>query len=197
MRHLTKRLILVSTLILAVPFLVACDSGDGGDGARKESVNNRTESFDRARAAFPDPTNLQNFPMREALVDFTYRQDMVNHPWYIYVMSPMTGEPIGYFVGRTYPQSNCNFLSDNKKWIDLSSGNDAYGETTAPSYDGVYYGDADCTAVFFFDATTNAMHTLEGLAWFASDQPLNLDVQRLGTEGYTDPVAPSTPIPAG
>lgn len=175
-----------------------CDGTDqGADDNRKDAVSQRQANFDRAEAMWPAPTDLSNFPLRRALVEFTRRQDLINHPWYIYIMG-MNGEPVGYFVGQTYPISTCNFLSSTDQFVDLPDSVWG-GPISAPSYDGIFYGgggsSAACQGFFFFDVTTNAMHTFVAPFWFASDQPLNLDVGRIGTEGHVNEVAPAD-VPA-
>ena len=183
-RLMNKRL----TLILLVPLILvvfaACDpqSGTGVDQNRKEAVESRETTLDRAEAAHPAPTDLTNFPIRGALVKFTERQDMVNHPWYIYILAPMTGQPIGYFVGQTYPVSACNFLSSTERIVE-DENETGMVVVQSPSYDGIFYGgggaSAACNTMFFFDVTTDAMMTFSADLWFASDVPLNLDVPRL------------------
>jgi hypothetical protein len=168
------------------------DFGEGDDTSRQVSVEDRERTFARAEAAHPVQSQLLiNFPMRGALVEFTHRQDMVNHPWYIYIMG-MDGTPIGYYVGKTYPQSACNFLSPTERIIDLPDA--VWMQVTAPSYDGVMYGgggsSAACESMFFFDVTTNAMHTFVAPMWMASDQPLNINVPRLGTAGTAPEASP-------
>lgn len=150
-------------LVVLVPFLVACESKQ--ENMREESVDARIVTMERASRLYPLPQN-ENFPLRQALVKFTERQDLINHPWYIYILG-QNGNPIGYFVGKTYPQNICNFLSTTVN--DL------------PSLDGIYYGGGGakgtCDAWFFFDVSTDAMQVISGLPYFVSDVPLALNVQ--------------------
>jgi hypothetical protein len=189
-----RKVITVAVTSFIVVFLLsACtDEAQKQDKSRRDAVASREDVFDRAEAVHPVPTNLSNFPMREVLAKMTLRQDEVNHPWYIYIMG-MNGEPIGYYVGQTYPVNACNFLSDSTRFVDLPDGQ--WGVTTAPSYDGVFYGGggaaSNCNGYVFFDVTTNAMHTFVAPMWVASDRPMNLDVPRLGTEGEIEEVEPA------
>lgn len=150
-------------VLLLTVFLLACESKQ--EELREDSVDARISNMDRAVKLFPLPRN-ENFPLRDALVEFTERQDLINHPWYIYILGE-NGNAIGYFVGKTYPQNICNFLSTTVN--DL------------PSLDGIYYGGGGakgtCDAWFFFDVATNAMQVVSGLPYFVSDIPLALNVQ--------------------
>jgi hypothetical protein len=192
-----RRVIGVLSMVFVALFVFsACTDTQDQDKSRKDAVKQRETNFDRAEAMWPAPTDLSNFPIRRALVEYTRRQDLVNHPWYIYIMG-MDGTPIGYYVGQTYPVSSCNFLSSTERFTDLPDGQ--WGQVTAPSYDGIFYGgggaSAACQSMFFFDVITNAMHTFVAPMWFASDRPLNIDVPRLGTQGEV-PSDESQPLPA-
>ena len=186
-----NRIILVVLVALVGAFAVACTQ-QPEDQSRKEAVQDRTTNFERAEEKHPAPTDLTNFPMRGSLVKFTERQDEVNHPWYVYILSH-NGDPVGYYIGETYPQSACNMLSDTTRFVDLPDAN--WGETSAPSYDGVFYGDG-CQTYFFFDIVSDAMYTFAAPNWLASDQPLSLDTQALGDTSFEDlQDVPATPAP--
>ena len=156
---------LILAAVMAV-VMVGCDEVEEKQrDLYQDSERARVTTLDKAQKLHPLPVN-ENFPLREALVEFTKRQDQVNHPWYIYILGE-NGNPIGYFVGKTYPQNICNFLSSTVD--DL------------PSLDGIYYGGSGakgtCDAWFFFDVTTDAMQVISGLPYFVSDRPLVLNVQ--------------------
>ena len=171
--------------LLALVMLSACDVGPSqGTKNRTSAVSQREDNFARAQALYPAP-NQTNFPIRKALVKYTERQDLENHPWYIYLLG-MDGKFIGYFVGQTYPVNSCNFLSSSEEVRDDTQGNLIL---TAPSLDGIFYGGggatSGCGAYFFFDATTDAMQTFVSPMWIAQDQPLVLpgvDIPRLNPE---------------
>ena len=175
--QLLKRLSLIPIALLALFLLGACTDDNKGYENRKEAVTQREQVFDRAENLHP-VIPPSNFPIREALVEFTVRQDMINHPWYIYLLG-MNGEPYGYYVGKTYPISTCNFLSSSQRLEDGLI-------ITAPSLDGIFYGgggsSAACESMFFFDVSTNAMITFSSPQWFASDVPLELDVPRINAD---------------
>lgn len=163
-------LTLFPAIILAI-FLVGCDDVEKKQRNQYERAErDRIETFERAEKVIPVPKN-ENFPLRSALAEFTRRQDLINHPWYVYVLGD-NGNPIGYFTAKTYPQNACNFLSRT--------------DGSLPSLDGIYYGGGGasgaCTAVFFFDNATNAMVVIDRLATFAVDIPLNLNVQPIKVE---------------
>ena len=177
----------VPVLILAIFVLGACSfEGEPGENNRKDAVTTREKTFDRAEHAVPLYIP-QNFPIRQALVEYTARQDMLNHPWYIYLMG-MDGTYIGYYVGKTYPINSCNFLSSTEI-VDSSSNGKVV--LTAPSLDGIFYGgggsSAACNSMFFFDVNTNAMITFSAPIWFASDVPLQVEAKRLNPEPQQHP----------
>ena len=148
---------------LALFVSVACESKQ--ENLREKSVDTRIDTMDRAQKQYPLPLTA-NFPIREALVKYTSRQDLINHPWYVYVMGD-NGNIIGYYVAKTTPINECNFLSTTVN--DL------------PSLDGIYYGGGGsqgaCDGRFFFDYTTDAMIMIRGLNYFVSDIPLLVDAE--------------------
>lgn len=184
----------VMLAVLSFAF-VACNNGvdSGSDKYRQQAVAARENNFAKGEAMWPAPTDLHNYPMRQALVQFTERQDLVNHPWYIYLLG-QNGGIFGYYIGKTYPQSNCNYLSSTERFVDLPDG--AWGNAVAPSYDAVFYGgggsSAACTSMFFFDNATDAMITFD-VAFTASDAPLDIQAQYLGPKTVPKDSTPSTP----
>jgi hypothetical protein len=183
--RLTNKLSTIFLTVLVCVVLIGCGvaiAGEeraghaGNDKARQDAVIDRQNNFARAQAKYPAPTDLNNFVMRGALVEFARRQDMTNHPWYIYLLGD-NGNAYGYYVGSTYPQSTCNFLSSTEQFVDLPDA--VWGETQAPSYDGMFYGACDSTEKFFFDLQTNQM-IIFNVKSTTSDGPLSLDVEYLG-----------------
>lgn len=176
-------------IIVFIILITACDlskpSGDI-DKQREQSVAQRADNFARALAKYPQPQQ-QNFPMREALVKYTQRQDLINHLWYIYVANECFQCPSGiayqYYVGQTYPQSTCNFLgsTEDVKTYENDKGL-AVTVVTAPSLDGIFYGGGGSKGggcdYFFFDAATDAMQVIQhDWKWFVSDRILLLDAK--------------------
>ena len=174
---------------------VAADEQDNArlDQNRDQAVREREGNFDRAEAMWPPPTGLTNFPMRQALIDYTYRQDLVNHPWYIYVQG-MNGEVTGYFIGRVYPQSICNFISSTERLVDVDDDDDTAADfiVQAPSYDGIFYGNCPDDVFYTFDQATNAMYVFKAPMFQTSDAPIALyaNVPRIDLSGTPPDVAP-------
>lgn len=185
----SRRLTSAVTAALAVFILAGCTLADTGEDNRRDAVTQRERVFNKAEHMYP-VVEPSNFPIRKALVEFTVRQDMINHPWYIYLQG-MTGEVYGYFIGQTYPISTCDFLSSSES---ISSSQNGKVVVTAPSLDGIFYGgggsSAACDGMFFFDVTTNAMITFSSPNWFATDQPLQIDAPRLNSTGTVPDEAP-------
>lgn len=171
------RAALVLILIFALATAIACDEKPSSEDSRRESVEFRAENFERATRRHPQPRQ-ENFPMREALVKYTQRQDLLNHPWYIYVINEFQGS-YQYFIGQTYPQSTCNFLGSTE---EVKSRGDGTVVLTAPSLDGIFYGGGGSKGggcdYFFFDMATDAMQVIHhDIRWFVSDRLLLLDAR--------------------
>lgn len=175
-----RRVALAITGLACVLALTACDSGTNGQlqNQRKESIQQRSQAFARAENAAPAPRTV-NFPLRKALVEFTKRQDLENHPWYIYILG-LNGNAVAYYVGQTVPVNSCNFLSSTEAVDSSDSGKVVL---TAPSLDGIYYGGggaaAGCDSWFFFDAATDALIQIRGVNWYAADQPLRVEAKAI------------------
>lgn len=163
-------------VIALVALLALACGGSKSEEQRNSSVESRTDTFARAESKYPMP-RTENFPLREALVQFTERQDLVNHPTYVYVLAD-TGQIIGYYVAKTYPVNMCAFLSSTEDVRGSANGDLIL---TAPSLDGIYYGGAgsssSCDGWFFFDNATNALVELIGVKLFIADQPLRVEAQ--------------------
>lgn len=147
-------------------------NGPSPSEARKTAVEERADAFNRAKALWPDPGHLvKNFPQRKALVEFTTREDLINHPWFVYILGD-NGNTIGYYVAKAAPENSCNFLSSTE---DIYNSDKGTVKMQSPSYDGVYYGASQCDEWFFFDATTNALIKIRGVKFYVADQPLKID----------------------
>lgn len=180
-----RRLIAVLLLIGALGITLAACNGDSAKKQtmqRRQSIAARADAFARAEAAAPLPRPT-NFPLRKALVEFTKRQDLTNHPWYVYILAD-TGNMIGYYVATTVPINACDFLSSTEDVRDDDDGNLVL---TAPSLDGMFYGgsgaSSGCDAWFFFDSTTNALIQIRGVKFFSTDQPLKVDAKPINVAG--------------
>lgn len=175
------RLRALAIALISVLVLMGADDDCSGanttpEAQRESSVETRSQVFAKAESRFPVPV-LTNFPTRQALVEFTKRQDLLNHPWYVYILGD-NGNVLGYYVAQTRPANSCNFLSSTE---DVRDDNDGNLILTAPSLDGVYYGGAggaaSCDAWFFFDEATNALIEIRGVKFFTADQPLALEAE--------------------
>lgn len=162
--------------LFAVIAMGSDDCGGGGkqDAQRENSVAARASTFDRAEKAAPMPQSV-NFPLRKALVEMTKRQDMIDHPWYVYILGD-NGNQIGYYVAKTTPINACDFLGSTEDVYNSDNGNLVL---TAPSLDGVFYGgggaSSGCDAWFFFDVSSDALITIRGVKFYVADAPLRLD----------------------
>ena len=167
------RAIIITAFIVAMSAACTDDKQRGSDRSRQESVKAREEVLRQAEAVYPVPP-LQNFPGRRALVKFTERQDLINHPFYVYILGD-NGNVVGYYIAQTRPINSCNFLSSTERIVDR----DIEGSliVTAPSLDGMFYGGggaaAGCDAWFFFDAATDAMIEIRGVKFFTADSRLD------------------------
>lgn len=180
-----RRVIAGITAVIVLAFGITACGGGGTPSSEKQRTNSvkaRAKAFAKAEAAAPLP-QPKNFPLRKALVEFTKRQDEIDHPWYVYILAD-TGNAIGYYVAKTVPVNACNFLSSTEDVRDDEWGN---LKMTAPSLDGIYYGGSGasgaCDSWFFFDSATNALVQIRGVKWFSSDQPLRLDAKPIVVAG--------------
>ena len=180
--------------IIAVAFLllvgaVACGPNSATKVA-KHDVATRTSIYERASDAYPIP-KVSNFPLRQALIKMTKREDELNHPWYIYLVSDY-GSVYQYYVSSTPPINKCDFLSSTENVVYDQHGNVV---TTAPSVDGIFYGGAggagSCTAMVFFDATTDAEMSYDVHA-IVSDVPLSI-YKNVPFGGPTSPPPTASP----
>lgn len=169
-----RRLSVTTAALAALVFAVTACGNSTQQQQINDSVNARAATFARAEAAWPLPRTV-NFPLRETLVAMTQRDDLTNHPWYVYILG-MNGNVIGYYVSKTDPVNACDFLSSTQD----TKVNDNY-PVASPSLDGIYYGGsgstAGCDAWVFLDESTNALVKIRGLPFYVADQPLNLDAQ--------------------
>lgn len=165
----------VVPLVAAALLFTAC--AEDTNEARTESIAQRNTQFARAQIVAPNP-NPVNFPVRRALVEFTERQDLMGHTWYVYILAD-TGNVIGYYVAKARPVNSCTSLSSTEDVDYDSDGGNVL--LTAPSLDGVYYSgsgaSARCDAWFFFDAATDALIEIRGVDFYTTDQPLRLEAE--------------------
>jgi hypothetical protein len=171
-----RRLVaLISGALFLVMTGTACLEEDTASKQRNRAVNERIKTFSKAEKVAPTP-KLSNFPIRKALVKYTEREDMVNHPWYTYVLGD-NGNVLGYYVSTTPPINACNFLSSTEILDRTSEG---AAVLTAPSLDGIYYGGAGasggCDVFFFFDRATDALIKIRG-KFYTADRPLRVDAE--------------------
>lgn len=151
-------------------------SGPSPSDARKTAVEDRADTFNRAKSMIPDPgKQMRNFPIRRALVEMTLREDKINHPWYVYITGD-NGNTIGYYVAKWPPINSCDFLSSTE---DIYNSDNGVVKMQSPSYDGVYYGQASCDTLVLFDSITNAEIKVDKFHTYVSDVPLKLDAARI------------------
>lgn len=165
-------LAVLSVAITAAAFGVIRDTSPSDN--RKHAVEARNEAFNQGKALYPDPKPV-NFPMRKQLVEFAQREDLLNHPWYVYILG-LNGNVIGYYVAKFAPENSCNFLSSTE---DVWSSDHGNLKMQSPSYDGVYYGGSACDEWFFFDYGTNALIKIRGMAFYTADQPLKIEAKAI------------------
>lgn len=172
----SSRVFLPFMLVLLAFLALAATACENDQASRADAVDFRDDNFARAQALHPEPAQ-QNFPLRELLVEYTNRQDLVNHPWYTYILGE-NGNATHYFVSTTMPLNACTFLSSSED-VRKSSNGDLI--MTAPSLDGIFYGGSGassaCSGWIVKDAATNAMLIIYGDKLLVSDQPLLLDTQ--------------------
>jgi hypothetical protein len=164
---MVKKIVLILSVFVMVFILIGCDTSAV---QRDQSVKTRTEMFERAQSQVPEPIP-DNFLARKMLAKYVERQDVPDHPFYIYVLAE-TGNIIGYYVSQAAPVNINAFLSSTE---DVRTSG---AIATAPSLDGIFYGGAGSSqggdGWFFFDAASDALIILYGVKMFVADQPLKI-----------------------
>ena len=185
--HRLTLLIVAALAVVLLMTAIGCDDGQTSVASqqRKASVQTRAATFARAEAKYPLP-RVENFPLRDLLVEMTKREDLVNHPWYTYVIAD-TGQTLGYYVTKTPPINKCNFLSSTEDITKTDFGEGWSSHVlTAPSLDGIYYGGGGasgaCNQWVMQDYSTGALITLGDVKYFVADRPLNLDAEPIRVE---------------
>lgn len=175
-----RSVIVAAALVLLLGVsVIACSDSTPPNKTISSNVDFRWDNFRRAEQKYPMPKQI-NFPMREALVKYTQRQDLTPHPWYIYVQIGEYQPTYLYYIGQTYPQSTCNFLSSTQDVQEFGKGdgrtNEMWLNLQAPSLDGIYYGSGSTSGgcdYFFFDMATDGMIVLSSnFKWFVSERVL-------------------------
>ena len=174
MRNKPKAVAIVAMMCAGAVLLIAgCENG-ALTQQRAASIETRVEIMNRAEALHPVP-QMQNFPLREVLVEYTKRADMANHPWYTYIYSDY-GTIVAYFVSTTIPVSTNAFLGSTQS----TYGSDGRVVLDAPSLDGIYYGGAGSSGNggwIFIDAVTSAMGIAYGHKILTLDAPMMLETE--------------------
>jgi hypothetical protein len=168
-----KFLVLPILLVLGAVLFAGCTQAapnvvDQNNGAS----STRAATFARAQAQVPAPV-VKNFPRRQTLVDAVQRQALPNHPWYVYVLG-QNGNIVSYFVAKSVPVNDCDYLSSAQSVIYDDNGNIVL---QSPSLEGIYQGGGACDTLTFFDLTSNSEIQLTGLHTYVSDRPLKVDAQ--------------------
>ena len=174
-----RKLVLGALLCLfVIPLMAAGDCGTTKteEQQRKDSVKTRVDTLTKADSKVPLP-KPENFPIRQALADYTTRQDLLNHPWYTYIIGDNLNIG-GYYITKTGPISTCNFLSSTEI-VDSSANGKII--LTAPSLDGIFYGGSGSSSTcgyFFFDYSSDALIILApGVKFYTADKPLAFEAQ--------------------
>jgi len=131
-----------------------------------------TNAYDN-RQVLQKETTLTNSIALENLKEKRDRENDPNKVRYIYLMS--FGEIIGYYVSQGNITSNASQMAPEQEIVRRTSTSDALVVDGA-SDDGTY-GAGD-PGIFFF--TADGTMVVTSLDYIQSDQPLAIDVPRLG-----------------
>lgn len=135
-------------------------------------VQSEAQKAYNARQDKQSATTLQN---SQALANLTEKRDRENDPnkvRYLYVMS--FGDIVGYYITKGNITSNASQIAPESEVVK-SYGGEGYVVDSAQD-DGTY-GNGD-PGVFFF--TSDGTMVVTSLDYIQSDQPLAIDVPRLG-----------------
>lgn len=142
------------------------------------AVGGTTACTSDARQAYDARQKAQNETTLKdsiALDNLKKKRDRENDPnkvRYLYLMS--FGKPVGYYVTKGNITSNASQIAPEEEVVK-SYGGDGYVVDSAQD-DGTY-GNGD-PGVFFF--TADGTMVVTSLDYIQSDQPLQIDVPRLG-----------------
>ena len=163
-----KKVIFVLALMVSTLFLAGCIEETTRQSGAREQENIMSQAIRSSPTYVPS-----NFLTRKAVNQWMERMDVPEKTFYIYLMGN-NGNHIGYYVGQTRPICSSTLLTPP----DRTNRGQGQAVLSAPSLDGVYSG-GGCDSYFFFDAETDAYIEIQGLNFFVSDMPLNLDVQAI------------------
>lgn len=159
MKKLTRGIIAASIAVaIAGGGTVACTS-------------DAQKSYD-ARQKSQQQTTLKDSIALDNLKKKRDRENDPNKVRYLYLMS--FGKPVGYYVTKGNITSNASQIAPEEEVVK-SFGGDGYVVDSAQD-DGTY-GNGD-PGVFFF--TADGTMVVTSLDYIQSDQPLKIDVPRLG-----------------
>lgn len=164
----------MKTVILAISIMAIPLSLMGCNEQSTRQAGTQEQEGIMSQAIQSSPTYVPNhFLTRRAVNKWMERMDVPEKTFYIYLMGN-NGNHIGYYVGQTRPICSSTLLTPP----DRNLRREGQAVVSAPSLDGVYSG-GECSSYFFFDAETDAYIEIQGLNFFVSDMPLNLDVQAI------------------
>lgn len=164
-------------MLLLILILAIFSMGAGkcsSENTRKTAERDRESTMQRAQKSVQVP-KIEHFINRQGVAEYMKRMDDPSKTFYVYLLS-YTGRVLGYYVTRTHPISVCSLMTppDKVNW--------GKGETvsSAPSLDGLYGGGDGtmCKHYYAFTADTDTLIEFN-TQFFVSDQPLNLEADRL------------------
>ncbi|WP_433465169.1 hypothetical protein [Spirillospora sp. CA-128828] len=163
--HLRRTLVLLATAAVALFSLVSCTDSSG------EQEQDRTlGGYTKLVTQQPSQT-MSYSPTRNTANFWIKTWDKPGKLSYVYLQNS-DGDLLGYYVFKGLPVPYCVSLTPP----DQVSGRGDYGVVRkAPSVDGVYYGQGDCSRYFGIDATTGGYVEYTaglGINVLLYDQPL-------------------------
>lgn len=173
MNRMTKIVAAVSAVALALT-LSACSSA--GSGGAQEKGQDQTElAFEQQSAAVPYPAEqLRDSLERRNLKERLIRTNQTDAVGYVYAMS--FGQIIGYWTIKGKVSSTQSQMTTDNLIIDRYEGDVV---VSAPGDDGSYgMNEGGPDGVFFF--TTEGVMVTTNLQFIHTDQPISIDVPRLG-----------------
>lgn len=169
----------VVTILVSMMALVGCKPAESS--SQEKAQQEQENVIERARAKIPT-YQPSNFLTRETVNKWMKRMDTPSKTFYVYLLGD-NGSHIGYYVAQTRPISSCTLMTPPKRLEQGDGGQ--YGKDfvmPAPSLDGVYGGGGCDSSYFFFDSTTDAYVEIQGMDFFVSDQPLNVDAKPINVK---------------
>jgi hypothetical protein len=155
-RRLTHRILAALTVTLLAVGLTACEEGEDQPSSRAKENKSRNTNYDRLVAKQPAAT-LDYSPTRETK-NFWIETWGKNSTKLSYVYIQNANGQYGYYILKGLPVTYCVSLlpPETASRLDMGTDGSAGVVLQAPSMDGTYSSQSNCTSYYGQDAESGA-----------------------------------------